>query len=341
MENVVLSDSRKIELAGFMNELNDNSRIKFVIKEHLADLTLKGKTKEIRRYFMYFAVPLRYFIFRKRYGIIVGWQQFYSLIFCFYCSLFHTKKVNTVIAWNFTYKDRPNHFQKIYRGFMKRCVCTGYLDYLHVPSSSYADKFSEDFGFPRDHIIVAPFGIVDCFNKYSALKRPREMKNKRYFLAIGRSNRDYKFLVEAWKDIDSYLVVASDKYDVETDNLKVIIKKDITADTQYEWINNAEGLIIPIDNPTICSGDTVLLTAMSLNKTVIITKPSALADMYIQDNINGLLINKEETELKHAIRKVLNGDTTVIANNARNDFLKYYTRDKMGITLANLINTME
>lgn len=339
MENVVLSDSRKDELAGFMHELNNHSSVRFVIKEHVADLTLKGKTKELKRYLMYFFVPLKYFIRRKKYGIIVGWQQFYALIFCFYCSLFHTKKTNTVIAWNFTYKERATHFKKIYRLFMERCVCTGYLDYIHVPSSAYADKFSREFKFPRERIIVAPFGIIDCYNKYFQLKRPEEMRNKRYFLSIGRSNRDYDFLVHAWNDVDSYLVIASDKYNGENRNSKVIVKHNITADTQYEWINNAEGLIIPIDDPNICSGDTVLLTAMSLKKTVIITKPSALADMYIQDGLNGLLIEKSESDLKIAVKKVLNGGTNEIATNARHDFLNYFTRDKMGIVLANLINT--
>ncbi|MGZ1193987.1 hypothetical protein ACXO2V_09005, partial [Lactobacillus delbrueckii subsp. bulgaricus] len=86
---------------------------------------------------------------------------------------------------------------------------------------------------------MAPFGIVDCYNKYFQLKRPEEMRNKRYFLSIGRSNRDYDFLVHAWNDVDSYLVIASDKYNGENRNSKVIVKHDITADTQYEWINNA------------------------------------------------------------------------------------------------------
>ena len=83
----------------------------------------------------------------------------------------------------------------------------------------------------------------------------------------------------------------------------------------------------------------MLLTAMSLKKTVIITKPSALADMYIHDSLNGLLIEKSESDLKKAVEKVLNGGTNEIATNARRDFLNYFTRDKMGIVLANLINT--
>ena len=341
MENIVLSDSRKIELAGFMKELNSSSHVKFAIKEHLADLTLKGKTKELKRYFMYFTVPLKYFINRNKYGIIVGWQQFYALIFCFYCAIFRVKKVNTIIAWNFTYKEKTSHFRKIYQWFIRMCVCTGYLDYIHVPSKTYADRFSKDFNFPRDHIIVAPFGIVDCFHEYSNLKAPAEMNGTKYFLSIGRSNRDYKFLTESWKNIDSYLVIASDKYEEENNNPKILVKKDITADRQYSWINNAEGLIISIDDPNICSGDTVLLTAMSLNKTVIITKPSALADMYIQDNRNGLLIEKKESDLKKAVQRVVDGDTKTISTNARNDFLKYFTRDKMGLALANLVNSIE
>ena len=62
--------------------------------------------RRVKRYLKYFAVAFKYFLSRKKYGAIVGWQQFYTLIFVFYCSLFRVKKRNTVVVLSFIYKDK-------------------------------------------------------------------------------------------------------------------------------------------------------------------------------------------------------------------------------------------
>ena len=334
MKNIVISDSRECELRDFMFSLNETCDKKFEIKVHLADLTVRGMFCELRRYMSYFFVPFRYFIKRKNFGIIVGWQQFYALIFCFYCAIFHVKKENKVIAWNFTYKRKKGKWGDLYHWFMRKGIESGYLDLIHVPSSQYADKFSQEFDFLRSKIVVAPFGIIDNFKEYSKLKCPSEMKGKKYFLAIGRSNRDYDFLIDGWKDIDSTLVIASDTYKTKTDLSNVVLKKDITAESQFAWIYNAEAIIISLDNPEICSGDTVMLTAMSLKKIVIVTNPSTLAEMYIQDKSNGILVNKDKVQLKNVIERTLNGEYQQIGIEARNCFLNNYTRGNMGVVLG-------
>lgn len=337
-KNIVISDSRKNELESFMKKLNSNSKIKFDIKVHIADLTLKGIFKETRRYLSYFLVPIYYFLKRNNYNVIVGWQQFYALIFCFYCSLFHVKKKNIVVAWNFTYKDREGKLKNLYLKFMKKCVESGYLDLIHVPSAQYAEKFCKEFNYPRECVIVAPFGIVDNYEIYKKLDRPIEFKDKKYYLAIGRSNRDYDFLIKSWKNISTTLVIASDTYSKEIQNENIVLKKNISADTQYKWINNAESVILPIDNGEICSGDTVLLTAMSLKKIVIVTIPSTLAEMYIKDKENGLVVEKNVMDLKKIVQEIEAGKYDFLRQNARNCFVENYTRERMGETLAAAIN---
>lgn len=337
-ENIVLSDSRAEELKGFMQTLNCKCKKKFIIKVNVADLTLKGKLKEVRRYLAYFVVPFIYFVNRKKYNIIVGWQQFYALIFCYYCNIFHVKKTNFVIAWNFTYKEKKGKFSKIYRAFFKKCIDGGFLDLIHVPSIQYANDFCEKFKFPKEKVIVAPFGIVDNYMKYKDIECPSEISGKDYFIAIGRSNRDYEFLVKSWDNDECILVIASDNYSSKIKNENIILKKDITAENQYQWISNAKGVIIPLDNPTICSGDTVLLTAMSLKKPVIVTAPSTLAEMYIRNEKNGILISKEKEELSNAVKNILKSNYNELGENARKSFLENYTRDKMGEVLADKVN---
>lgn len=340
MKNVVISDSRQEELQGFMDGLNTCCNEKFEIGVHLADLTMKGVLRDQRRYLAYFLVPVHYFANRKKYKIIIGWQQFYALILCYYCSLFRVKKNNIIIAMNFTYKERRGILKKIYYNFMKRCVEGGYLDLIHVPSRQYADQICSKFNFPRDRVIVTPFGIADNYDLYSKLGRPRGYEKKRYFLSIGRSNRDYNFLIEAWKDIHAYLVVASDAYKKTVNNEWIFINNSVTADEQYSWISNAEGIILPIDDPTICSGDTVLLQAMCMQKIVVVTQPSTLAEMYIKDEENGLLIEKDPNCLKSVIKDIVIGKYNDLGREARKCFLDNFTRKKMGESLARTLDSL-
>lgn len=117
-----------------------------------------------------------------------------------------------------------------------------------------------------------------------------------------------------------------------------MIRNDIGADQQYSWIANCKGLILPIDDGTICSGDTVLLTGFMLEKIVIVTKPSTLAEMYVQDRRNALLVPKEVDDFVATVQGVISGDYNILGHQAREDFLSRFSRESMGERLGRYIN---
>lgn len=159
---------------------------------------------------MYFWVGFKLFLNRSQYGAMVCWQQFYALTYCFFCELFRVKKCNTVIAVNYTYKAKHGKFARAYRWFMGKCTSEKYLDYIHVLSESYADIISGEFSYPRERSIVATFGVNDQYEAFSDLPAPGGYEKDGYALSIGRSNRDFDFLVRAWREIDFPFVIISD-----------------------------------------------------------------------------------------------------------------------------------
>ncbi len=335
--NILLADCAESETESFVNAL-DFKGAPFEIKSHISNWKRTGAISEIKRYAVYFFVGFRYFLKRKNYNVIAGWQQFYALIFCFFCSLFHTKKVNTVIAVNFTYKQKGGFTGKIYKAFMKKCVCTGYLDYLHVPSGDYAESFSKEFGFPKEKILITTFGIEDEYTKLSKLLPPSGVSADSYALAIGRSNRDYDFLIDAWQNIDYPLVIISDTFKGDTNNKNITILRNVAGEKSYPWIRNCALMIIPIDDGSICSGDTVLLTAMMLERKIIVTAPSTLAEMYITDGENALLSKKDKDEFSAAVNKILHEpEFENIGNNARISFINNFSRKSMGERITQMI----
>jgi len=333
--NLFVIDCDWDEIAGFYdvikNAFNDRE-----LEIYSDDCTIplnksrKGIFGEIKRYFNYFFVAWKIFWRRNEYEMIFCWQQFYALIFCLYSGIFHTKKRNLVIACNYTYKEK-NKFRRIYHYFMKKCM-NNYLDFIHVPSMEYADIIAREFGFDRDRIITAAFGIPDYFDKYKDSNIPIGETDKGYYFSVGRSNRDFDFLIEAWGG--QRLVIASDTYAGITKKPNIVIKNDISADDQYEWIMHSKAIIIPIDKPKIASGDTTLLTAMSFGQIVVVTRPSTLAEMYIEDEWDGITIEKNAESLRDAIDDIEAGRYNVIGPHARQKYLDKFSR----VTLAkNLI----
>lgn len=335
MENIVLADCEIAEVESLVNELKFNNN-GFVVKSHIANGKRTGKLSELKRYLKYFAVALKYFISRKKYSAIVGWQQFYALIFVFYCSLFKVKKRNMVVALNYTYKAKKGRFAKLYRKFMQICMSPQYLDYLHVLSDQYADIISREFNFPRQRIIATHFGVNDC--DYSHLPVPDGFKKDGYALAIGRSNRDYDFLINAWQGIDYPLVIISDTYCGKIpENSNITHLTDVVGEASYNWIAHCGLMIIPIDDGNICSGDTVLLNAMALKRKIIVTSPSTLAQMYVTDKKDALLTVKDNAVFKETVLSALN-DFNDIGENARQTFLEKFSRSIMGNKINQFIN---
>lgn len=163
-----------------------------------------------------------------------------------------------------------------------------------------------------------------------------------FSFAIGRSNRDFDFLVEAWRFIPQnyMLIIASDTYNPKSFLPKNIIhRRDIVGNNQFPYILNCKVIIIPIDDGTICSGDTVLLRAMSFRKPVVVTSPSTLGEMYIDDGINGMLIEKNPEIFALKITELLNNEKHMkqLGQSAREKFELEYSRIQMGTRLGEMI----
>jgi glycosyltransferase involved in cell wall biosynthesis len=288
--------------------------------------------KKLLRYGGYFTVAFKYFLKRKNYDYIIGWQQFYTNILAFYCRLFHVQKSGTIVSMNFTYKKKNGFIGKLYHKFMCYSLNNDYIDYLHVPSEKYAERCSKELGINLSKFIVTTFGIPDTFDNWTGSK----VTSSDYTLSIGRSNRDFDFLMQVFADEklqEQKLILISDTYKptIEIPS-NVTIYDDIKGPASMPWIANADLLIIPIDDGNIASGDTVLLTGMMFEKTVVITKPSTLAEMYIKDGENGVAINKNVEEAADKIAKLLSDKATLdkIGKNARQSYLKNFSRLSLG-----------
>lgn len=341
LKSVIVYDSDDFELIPFQEGVNSSASTHFELYQRPENINLNkhrsGKKDELKRYYNYFKGGYWLYKHRNEYENIICWQQFYALTYGFFCSIFHKKNSCCTIACNYTYKGKNGIIKKLYYWFMKKCLSGGGVSYIHILSDLYADRVCSELSFDRQKTIITSFGILDEYDKYSELDPPKGYKNNGYFLAIGRSNRDYDFLMDVWKKIDYPLVIVSDKYNKESDNPNVIIRRDVGAEDQYNWISNCRANVLCLDDGNIASGDTVLLSAMSLSKINIVSRPSTLAEMYIENRENGLLVDKDIDIFREVIGDVLDGKYDYISKNARNSFLERFSRKSMGELIGKYI----
>lgn len=335
-KNIILADCEPDEIIDFKDGMGVATGKDFKIISSLCNKPGKSKKLfDLKRYFKYFSVPFGVFIKRKKYDVIIGWQQFYALIYSWFCSIFHVKKSNFVCAVNYTYKEKEGFIGKIYFKLMKKCVEGKYLDCIHVPSENYKQRLLEIFDIPEKKIIVTGFGTPDRYEEF----KNSSVSEENYILSIGRSNRDYDWIISEWTNISKYsLLIISDVY--KNDNLPANVKI-IKSYDQYPYIMNSKFVIVPLKDCNLCSGDTVLLNSMAFKKLVIVSYPSTLAEMYIQDGINGKAISKDSGCLSDYINSLTDEDIARIGEQARKSFLNNFSRYAMGKNLGEKININE
>lgn len=338
--NLLFCDCPKNEVESFRLSIEKTLKETTIIQSSInnkgqGNFILKGK-----RYINMFLFPFKIFLKRKQYNRIFGWQQFYATNLSFFSRLFHIKKENELIIVNFTYKEKAGFIGFIYKKYMKFSLESKYVDYIHIPSYNYIDFCRKHLDIPRNKFIVTSFGIPETFKEWE--NRPIDISN--YSLSIGRSNRDFDFLVRLWSSPylnSEKLIIISDTYKPKHHlPNNITLYNNITGNRSFPYIKNCKLMIIPIDNGNICSGDTVLLTGLMFHKAVVITQPSTLAEMYIDNNINGICIDKENlTDNAQKIRELLNDEEKLklLGENGYIKFANNFSRFAMGEKLCSQI----
>lgn len=299
VQNIILIDFPKIENWEFKNALNKKTGIEWEEIVAISNKSRKNKIYNVVRYFKYFSLPFNIFFHRKKYKNIIAWQQFYGLIYAFYCRIFNVKKVNNLIIMTFIYKEKKGFIGKIYSKFMQYSVQSKYIDSIVCFSKEEINLYSQIFKKAKEKFILCHLGIEKI-----NIDESQNSKEKT-ILSCGRSNRDYNFLYNALKDTNYKLDIISDECNIYTNCSNITIHNNINGQAYFEMLNKCYIVVIPLENKKISSGQLVCLQAMQLGKPVICTESDTIRD-YIQDGINGFIIEKENIKLLDSIKKLFN-----------------------------------
>lgn len=333
-KNIILIDFPKIKNWEFKENLNKITNLQWEEVEGVSNWIRKNKISNLIRYIKYFLFPLDIFIKRAQYKNIVAWQQFYGLLYAFYCRLFHTKKHNNLVIMTFIYKQKKGLIGKIYFKFIKYVVQSKYVDVFICFSKNECEYYSNEFNVSQDKFKFSTLGIENI----SLPKELKTNKNEKTIISCGRSNRDYNFLYNALKNTNYNLNIISDECKLE--NCKnITIYNNVFGRKYLKMLNNSYIAIIPLKDENISAGQLVILQAMQLGKPIICTNSNTVSD-YIEDGVTGFIVKKDAESLRALIEKLYNDEELYnkISKNQKEIFEKKFSTKALANQVGSIIN---
>lgn len=327
-KNAILIDFEVPDNWDFKSELENSSKKEWCIEKYISNRIHGSFLQKLIRYLIYFIFPFKIFLKRKEYENIIAWQQFYGIIFAFYCRLFRVKQAPNIVIMTFIYKAKKSIIGKIYYGFVNYALHSNHIKQIVIYSGNEKEYYSNIFNLPTDKFVVATLGVKDQFKDFEQVTSKGD-----YYLSAGRSNRDYNFLVDNW-DYNKTLKIISDSFSCNDDRITLL--DNCYGDSYLKQLAQCFAVVLILEDENVSSGQLVILRSMMFGKPVIITTNNTVFD-YITDNINGLIINKDKQSLESALNKLENPlYYNYISKNARETFEKEFSLKILGRKIGEL-----
>ena len=237
-----------------------------------------NKIKDLRRYCVYFIFSFVQFVKRKNYANIIAWQQFYGIIFSFFCRLFHVKKTFNLYIMIFIYIPKGGVLGKIYQKFISYAVNSIYIDRIFVFSSVEGKKYEKELGVDKGKFAFLPFGAnIKPTNDKCHLE-------ENCIFSSGFSNRDFDFLANILCD-EPYKTYIFGCEDYKKGN--VTVSSEFVGNKLSDCLKKCRIVVVPLKENRE-SGQFTIIHAMEAGVPVIATDTDCMKD-YIIDGVNGYL----------------------------------------------------
>ncbi len=209
----------------------------------------------------------------------------YGRLFCFGFFL-HDPRWFRIFRW-LVRLDRPHDHYVIF----SRCEEDLYRDQLGIPAERLHFVLLGDWGELRQPTLES-----------------RAATAGDYYFAGGRSNREYRALVEAFRSIPARLVIVcsrSNWKELKRISLPPNVEAlcDIPVAAFDDYVCGAKAGIIALKHDTGASGQSVALALMRNRKCIIATDVAGLRE-YIEHGVSGYLMHDLAEELPSLIQSI-------------------------------------
>ena len=244
-------------------------------------------------------LSLRLYLKRKDFDLVVISGGKTGVFFSLLQSLLPFQKTPTLMIDCLWYRAK-NPLKKFLKRTQIRLMSKSVRLFL-VWAKREIEAYSSEFRIPKEKLRFFPYHttceVYDC-----------TVEKGDYLFSGGNWNRDYKTLVEATRDLNLRVVIATNNHlllqgiDLP-ENVQVISATDYQF---YDLLAKSKMVVVPMAKGFLHSGgQQTFLNAMFWGKPVIVTDPEGAND-YIEDKKTGMLLNPGEVQsLREAISYLL------------------------------------
>ncbi len=286
--------------------------------------------KKYTRYLKYIVYPFYLIAVRSQYEVIISWEQFFGLMMAFYLRFFRVRSCPPIDIMTFIYRPKKGWIGKAYYYFVKSAVTSRYIRRIYVFSSSEIAHYAGVFGIEKEKFVAETLGIAD---RAAIIHEQPPIRTDAFFLAAGRSNRDYDFLRRAWEGRKESLCIVCD-VEMAEDTPNIRYEKNCHGDGYLRLLADARAVIVPLRSREFSSGQLVVLQAAMLGKPVIVTENDTIQE-YIENGKTGFIIPKDSEALWNSIGW-LEDDAHYerISQNARHEFEERFSLYELGCRIG-------
>lgn len=303
-KNILVTDQAYVENWDFQKGLETSVGEPF---EQISMVSNKMRSRwyNIIRYSLYFINPFKLFLNRKKYNRILCWQSFYGIIFAFYHILFHIKPENEIAITHLIYKPKKGVIGKVYYKWLQWVLKSGYITCYIGGSKTHRDYLIEQFNIPEESIFFVPYCKEDESKKLLSDENP---VGEDFVLGVGRSNRDWEWLVKCFAKSKRRLVIICDDFRMGGAQIpaNVTILNNVEGDDMLVYMKHCYCQVCVHKYSNVASGEIVYVQGACFSKPFIATAPSCIVDDYVKDGVTGIVVNKDEAELLEVVEKLYN-----------------------------------
>lgn len=327
MSNLILNDNDHAaeNLDDFREVLERETGLRWEWTDWVSNWSRTGAISELKRYAKYILEPLS-LVFRKDVENIVSWQQFYAVGYAFFSRLLRRPKTARVVAMTFIYKPKSGLAGHIFEHYVRYAVTSGYIDRITCTSSAECDFYSERFGLPREMFSFVPWAIPDYAQGFDT------SRDEGFVLGSGRSNRDWAYLMDELRGSEFTGKVVDDTLRADSAPENVEVLTDCAGGGFRDLLSRCWAVVLPIADPTVSAGQTVLVHAWAFGKPIVCTRSEGLTNDYLVDGVDGLAVDKEPGAVLAALRRLAQDEALYerLSRAGREKYLRNYTHEALG-----------
>lgn len=296
-----------------------------------------------RRHAMILLMAIRAFRRSGDKDLILFGEQFVGLYYALFCRLFfwqrYSRRPSRTMVLQLIYNRKAGWSGRCYRKLYRWLLASPALDILVCHASLEREYYRAEFGESVGRkILFIPFGRFAP----DTSEAPRQGAEERYFFSGGTSNRDYRTLVEAFRNTGERLVIACHANDLKGIELpeNVTARHDVFGPAFQEHIDKAYAVILPILRTDVSAGQLVLLDAMRSGKASIVTKGSCMED-YVDQSCAIRVRQQDAQKLGEAVRFLAANEPICqrLGHHARLRYERQFTRQAFAERISQVMHS--